>query len=499
MTRTERRDRRDQPPVFILGAGFSKAIDQRLPTSEELGEKVRTLLSQNGTDLPENLLRGTFEEWLSRLAEEQPDLLEHENLHRRAWFSEISRAVARVIEVCEAEVREDATTPPWLRSFIGAAHGWRATVLTFNYDTLLERAVNASCFHDFCAPFPTRVRSCDVLGHLPPPAGSAEGGPYHTFHLLKLHGSVSFFRPPGDDVGAFFVRWPLDGEGHILPKNARELLASEILAANGLATASLPPGRAENPEERRKRLLFGYEPFIVPPAALKSPYYRSTFLRGLWRAAREAISRARDIYLVGYSLPQTDLVTVGLLRENLPSDARVFVVNRPINDPHENVADRAERLLGRQIEELHPDSPEAIKLWATELAETRSRKVLNSLLDDLPHESHNGGNQFEKEAHVTVYPDSPAESPNCLAPWCLDNSNPQTELKCIRRPEKDPPRWEIARLRHKIRSLLEEQKPFVVTGSDNKKRVVVDSYVERPRSERQQYFYEIHLQLASYD
>ena len=85
-------------PVFVLGAGFSKAVDCRMPTSEDLGGRVRELLAAEGAPLPAELTKGTFEEWLSRLAEDQPDLLEHENLQRRTWFSQISKAIARIIE-----------------------------------------------------------------------------------------------------------------------------------------------------------------------------------------------------------------------------------------------------------------------------------------------------------------------------------------------------------------------------------------------------------------
>jgi len=185
--------------VIILGAGFSKAVGRRMPTSDELGDEVRKRLEASGNGLPDELTKGSFEEWLSRLAEDQPHLLEHENLQGRRYFSLISRTIAEVIQERENEVaRGDDWPPAWLRAFIGAAHGRSATVITFNYDTLLERAVNACKFSDFGIPFDGRVHSCDVLSHLPPRADQSEGGPYSTFRLLKLHGSVSFHYTPGD-------------------------------------------------------------------------------------------------------------------------------------------------------------------------------------------------------------------------------------------------------------------------------------------------------------
>jgi hypothetical protein len=187
-----------------------------MPTSDELGDEVRERLEAGGNGLPDELTRGSFEEWLSRLAEEQPDLLEHENLRGRWYFSLISRTIAEIIQEREDEVTHGDDWPPgWLRAFIGATHGRRATVITFNYDTLLERAVNACRFSDFDMLLDGRVRSCDVISHLPPRADQPEGGPYSTFRLLKLHGSVSFHHTPGDPMGSSLVRCPLSDEWHL--------------------------------------------------------------------------------------------------------------------------------------------------------------------------------------------------------------------------------------------------------------------------------------------
>lgn len=45
---------------------------------------------------------------------------------------------------------------------------------------------------------------------------------------------------------------------------------------------------------------------IVPPAAVKSPYYKNRTLQELWRLAAEALSQAEELVMMGFSLPQTD-------------------------------------------------------------------------------------------------------------------------------------------------------------------------------------------------
>jgi hypothetical protein len=482
-------------PVFVLGAGFSKAIDSRMPTSEDLGAKVKELLKNEGQPLPAELTRGTFEEWLSRLADDQPDLWEHENLQRRAWFSQISRAVARVIEECEDDVRHDESAPPplWLRAFIGAAHGWRATVVTLNYDTLLEGGVNGSSFHDFeVVVGNNRVRSCDVLGHLPRPAEQAEIGPYSTFQLLKLHGSVNFYRASGDEVGASLARWPLEGESHDPELSHRPTVRYLRPVYTLGSTRRFPPGKQEGPAEEKRRALFGYEPLIVPPAALKSPYYNLTFLRGLWRQAREAVQQASHVYLVGYSLPATDLVTVGLLRENLAPNAQVLVVNRPNKDGSEDVATRAKRLLGQEVEPVHPGSDEAIKLWVKDLAERRSRETVRSLLADLEQKVERHDTSYK--VHVKVHDE------NGEGPCCLQESTPDQDLRCVEVTEppmglEQQPKWQAANLIETLRGLSDSASTFSVIDTDGSERFIVDAYVRGPASPS--FVYSVELQSVS--
>ena len=90
--------------IVILGAGFSKAVDCRMPTSDELGDEVRERLDASGNGLPAELTRGSFEEWLSRLAEDQPDLLEHEVLREfKKLLQKLDPGGGR-LDLCLAEV-----------------------------------------------------------------------------------------------------------------------------------------------------------------------------------------------------------------------------------------------------------------------------------------------------------------------------------------------------------------------------------------------------------
>jgi hypothetical protein len=127
-------------PTFVLGAGFSRAISKFMPLTDELGSACREVLPPTTPGPPRELSGGFFELWLSQLAEEQPYLNTQQNLINQATFVAYSSAIAEVLEQRTDRILRDGL-PGWLVSFVKAAHLTRATLATFNYDTLIECAV----------------------------------------------------------------------------------------------------------------------------------------------------------------------------------------------------------------------------------------------------------------------------------------------------------------------------------------------------------------------
>jgi hypothetical protein len=88
----------------------------------------------------------------------------------------------------------------------------------------------------------------------------------------------------------------------------RWFLSGEMPAAEAVPTE----------EAASRRELEGRLPLIVPPTAAKSTYYQIPLLTQLWQDARTALSKDDiRVSIVGYSMPLTDLVTSGMLRETL--------------------------------------------------------------------------------------------------------------------------------------------------------------------------------------
>jgi hypothetical protein len=302
--------------VFVLGAGFSRALSDRMPLTDELGnlclDDQRPHLGAH--DLPDQFTGGSFETWLSRLADEEPYLTAEENLQDQALFLRFSGAIARVLGERVHHVL-GVGWPAWFPEFLRVAHQRRATLVTFNYDPLIECGVGTGLLQEPGRAEP--VYWAEVIGDVPnwPPGPARIGAErVETFRLLKLHGSLNWYWSPGDDTGISLARRDLPG----------------VYARPEQYT-----------EEDRQRELPGRVPFVVPPSATKSPYYRNPVMREVWRQASVALAAADRIIITGYSLPPADLTVASMLANALSaSNASVIIV-----DLHpEPVAKRLHRL-----------------------------------------------------------------------------------------------------------------------------------------------------------
>lgn len=308
--------------VFVLGAGFSIAANDRFPNTDDLGNRAiqrlreQSAVAEDDDRLPVKGFKfGQFEAWLAQLAEDQPYLSTAENLRNKALFVELSHSISQVLDECEEPV--DHSVHPWLFDLVSVWHVRQAMVITLNYDTLIERNVANHLLTDPATN--EQVSSRHILDDLPASPteeGRLAGLGCGTLRLLKLHGSASWYWVPNDTTGATI--------GRLDPP--RGTSRSEPVA-----------------EVERRRLLPGREPFIIPPISIKSGSYDNPVTREIWARAHEALRRADRVFFVGYSFPQNDLSVSGLI---------VNALTRRADPPEIRVVDREPKPVQGRLETI---------------------------------------------------------------------------------------------------------------------------------------------------
>jgi len=292
--------------VVILGAGFSHAISPAMPLLNTLGIAVIERAGLAGDPRVPKSAFGegfTFENWLTILADDQPHLSAAVNGDNAALFLKLRDAMVEVLSEAEKSTLEEKP-PPWLASLTLLLHHRRATVVTFNYDRLLEVALERLLIVDPSPRDPALVGIRDVLWNRPPVAVGDDvygGNFFPTFRLLKLHGSLDWWIAPHDESGSTLIR-------------------KRLQIVNGAPQAMT--------DAQRSQLLPGREVFAVPPTHSKAPYYRNFLTRELWSSSYRALQEATTISIVGYSLPAADVMLLGMLEQaTRDRDVHIEVVN----------------------------------------------------------------------------------------------------------------------------------------------------------------------------
>ncbi|MBN1380234.1 MAG: SIR2 family protein [Deltaproteobacteria bacterium] len=181
--------------------------------------------------------------------------------------------------------------------------------VTFNYDLCLDYAL----YH--------YGRSYDY-------SLDAEAHP-HTCPLLKLHGSIN---------------WDLSENGKIVPFEVRDarfqLLGEQKYVFYNLGTMLSERNFEDKP--------LNGPPVIVPPSWNKNGYHGQ--LSNVWSRAAYEFAAAENIFIIGYSLPETDSFFRYLYALGSESKARLrnlVIINK---DDSGSVEARFRQLIGRGVE-----------------------------------------------------------------------------------------------------------------------------------------------------
>ena len=291
------------PDLFILGAGFSKAIHDSMPTMAELSSAV--LKNREKVGLPVAALArlgDNIERWMTYLSQSQPWLKTPENDRNKAFAGQLREQIKEIIDDRTTSAAQ-SNPPDWLSRLIRSWHERRATVITLNYDTLIERAsrelpitdkIRGIRAEEMYPPYFANIRSRSGVGLL-------GGGTIATFSYLKLHGSTNWYYSGRDNFYGETIFYS---------------------TVSSLGSDNLAPEKASIARAGDKEVL------IIPPVTEKTTYFNNETVKGLWHKASVALSKATRVFVIGYSLPISDLGMQLFLINNQPQpQTPVYVID----------------------------------------------------------------------------------------------------------------------------------------------------------------------------
>ncbi|WP_419946334.1 hypothetical protein [Candidatus Poriferisodalis sp.] len=314
--------------VFLLGAGFSRALSDAMPTMPALLSALR--FTANDEDWPLARRFGLaeavdFESWLDSLASPQPYRSDAENTEAAAMFQRVADWVGRYIAEVERESFQ-VGLPALVFDLLKLWQSNLATVITLNYDTIIERCVEARPDHIGLGGAGVLVANAIRAAPLTPTSEYSgtmrigDGTLPAAFRLAKLHGSID---------------WQFPGE-----------------SGRGQPIYAIDTDHDDETKGRIAHLV----PYIIPPCFAKVPLFDHEIIRENWHVARRGLERADKLVVMGYSLPPADTAVVQMLRTYAPKDITLLDINRDLKKHYENT-------LGASV--TMPESETPIWDWTT--------------------------------------------------------------------------------------------------------------------------------------
>lgn len=328
--------------LFLFGAGFSKFINKEMPLMKDLG----LLIKESGIQLPS--IPTDFEETLnaeillSHLSEELPWEPEELILKKKAAFIELSKFIGSTIlqKQTKSTIQFQEHLEPFFKSFIKL----KPTLITLNYDTILESAVDfgyhrgepggsPSWWSYYQLPFTLdheRNGSFGQRGIFPPHFGYMK--------ILKLHGSINWLYSGRSSYYGETI-YLQDEEKGVFPKDGKHLTKDKV-------------------------------PLIIPPTYSKSSFFNNETIKLLWKIAREEIEKCERLIFFGYSFPDSDSVIKTILKQHIKNDVEIFII-----DVDSEVQTRVRRMFPKnkiKYFSSFDDSEQGFFHWYSNLALSKS-------------------------------------------------------------------------------------------------------------------------------
>ena len=253
-----------------------------MPTMKKLFKALEPLIGEEDGFSREayDYAAGNVETLLSYYAIPSPSDDHIEVLRKRTVTALLEQAIGSALQFEERASQLDAAGIKLGAKLVDKWMGQKSHVLTANYDTLVENLAGMLNNTEVVALYPiTVIPSSAIGGHNP----HATICIHPALKLYKLHGSVSWYKSSDEsDSGPIYGHCDFT---HI-----------------------------DSPYQKR---IGDKRRFIVPPLPDKSTLLNHESMRNLWWQGKHyALAPADNLYVIGYSLPETDVAMRTLLWES---------------------------------------------------------------------------------------------------------------------------------------------------------------------------------------
>lgn len=303
--------------VFFFGSGFSKSIIPEYPTLYELSNRIKQMYENDNSAIGKHFneeipsqFYSNIEALLSYLLIDLPYKQADERLIDKALYKNIASKIITYFHELNTKFEinknnKDIINRSDINRFADYIIKNNYTSITLNYDILLDNILyftKGDCY--------TENNKLSTFYKIPIEHLSERGQGYYTQYaivggantydinkslvpsIIKLHGSINWLYSEYVNNQIYFNDW-----------------------------------------EKSEFKSVDLEPYIIPPVLDKNSFYNNTILIALWQQAFDAIKNAKNIFIYGFSFPDTDYSIKFLFQSALKGreDYKIYVVNTNYN------------------------------------------------------------------------------------------------------------------------------------------------------------------------
>ena len=303
--------------LYILGSGFSKSFSEKMPTMQDLTERLFQLNESGYENLTgfvhdlydksnhleevrdmENIANIIFSKRIFKDFEEQ---LDYEKLR-----FELIKFIYNEIKQQEPDLKKADTLYQFLHQSASKDDTEHCVIFNFNYDLIIEYLLKQKAQQE--GEKVLIKYGLQFERYEPEKNHEKTGLPLQYLTMLKLHGSFNWFRAKG-------------GESN----DIRDIyLVHEEESSFSIHSKDIPT--------------------YIPMTNVKAQFLNGTLYNTLWAKAIDYLNHCDEIVFIGYGFPQTDLNNLGLFLDYKDKISAINVNNPPGSQKLE----RLHRLFGKE-------------------------------------------------------------------------------------------------------------------------------------------------------